>query len=270
MKRRWLRFWMLVMLGWAYACNSSSGRGGASAGKDDLSASIARLQQAVRSSPDSAGLRFLLMDQLLQNNQLQEALTENDTLLQMDGSNAGVWYKRGVILLQNGDTVSGVAALKNALKDAPVFGEALLELAAVYASESKPEALTTADRVIQTTEDIRMASNARFIKGLYYSNVNDKAAALEQFSECIKNDYTFLDAYIEKGLLLYDQQKYTEALQVFEQAIQVSNTFAEAYYQAGRCQEALGNREEAELNYRKALGLDNHFSAAKEALEKLR
>ncbi|HTN08772.1 MAG TPA: tetratricopeptide repeat protein [Agriterribacter sp.] len=253
------------------ACNTAPGNNNNAEAKDEgPSVTIAKLQQAVRAKPDSAGLRYLLMDELLKNNRFKEALTQNDTLLGIDSSNAGLWYRRGAIFLQGGDTVSGITALKKSVQQAPMFAEPLLQLAAVYASQLKPEALTIADKIINLAEEPRVASQARFIKGLYYSNINNKAKALEAFDECIKNDYTFLEAYIEKGLLLYDQQSYTEALQVFERAIQVSNTFAEAYYQSGRCQEALGNKAEATLYYQKTLGMDKNFTAAKEALERLK
>ncbi|WP_152266491.1 tetratricopeptide repeat protein [Agriterribacter humi] len=252
------------------ACNTSPDRTNTIAEPENPSVTIQKLQQAVKAKPDSAGLRYLLMDALLKNNRFKEALTQNDTMLAADSLNAGLWYRRGAIFLQSGDTVNGITALKKSVERAPMFAEPLLQLSAVYANQLKPEALAIADRIINLAEEPRVASQARFIKGLYYSNINNKAKAIEQFDECIKNDYTFLEAYIEKGLLLYDQQNYAEALKVFERAIQVSNTFAEAYYQSGRCQEALGNKAEATLYYQKTLGLDKDFAAAREALERLK
>ncbi len=251
------------------ACNTAPGNSN-SAEEATPSVTIAKLQQAVIAKPDSAGLRYLLMDALLADNRFKDALVQNDTLLATDSSNAGLWYRRGAIFLQSGDTLSGITALKRSVERAPMFAEPLLQLSAVYANQLKPEALTIADRIISLAEEPRVASQARFIKGLYYSNINNKEKALEAFDECIKNDYTFLEAYIEKGLLLYDLQNYAEALKVFERAIQVSNTFAEAYYQAGRCLEALGNKEEAKLYYQKTLGLDKGFTAAGEALERVK
>ena len=271
MKTRRFNILVLLLAVFFCACNTSPGKNNSAEAKGESpSVTIAKLQQAVVAKPDSAGLRYLLMDELLKDSRFKEALTQNDTLLSIDSSNAGVWYRRGAIFLQSGDTVSSITALKKAVESAPMFAEPLLQLSAVYANQLKPEALAIADRIINLAEEPRVASQARFIKGLYYSNMNDKAKAIEQFDECIKNDYTFLEAYIEKGLLLFDQQNYAEALKVFERAIQVSNTFAEAYYQAGRCQEALGDNAEAKLNYQKTLGLDKDFTAAREALEKLK
>ena len=45
--------------------------------------------------------------------------------------------------------------------------------------------------------------------------------------------------------------------------------FPDAYYWMGICQEALGQTEEAKLNYQKAYGLDKTFTEAKEAAEKI-
>ena len=104
---------------------------------------------------------------------------------------------------------------------------------------------------------------------MYYSNVNDKAKALENFNKAIRYDYTFLDAYMDKGRILYDQKKYNDAASVFQLALKVSATYADAYYWLGKCQEKMGKKEEARLNYQRAYGLDKSLTEAKEAAENL-
>ncbi len=222
-------------------------------------ATVATLQQKLRLAPDSLGIRYQLMNALAKVQDYKNALLQNDTLLMDDDANAPVLYRRGAILLESGDTSAAIAALRQSSAAAPMFSEPLLQLAAIYANQGNAEAIQIADTLIRGSREIRTTSQARFIKGLYYSNINDNPAAIAAFDECIQNDYTFLEAYIEKGLLRYDEKKYQEALAVFERAIQVSNTFAEAYYQAGRCQEALGNENEAKEYYQKAYGLDKRF-----------
>lgn len=251
------------------ACNNTGDKKTVSATEPSVTPELINLRKAIALRPDSLGLRYMLMEELLNNKLYNEALAQNDTLLKVDTSSAAVWYRRGDILLQKGDTVAGVQALQNALKGGPLFMEPQLQLAAIYANQSKVEAITVADKIIQYAQDQKYATQARFIKGLYYSNINDKTKALDQFNECIKNDYTFLDAYVEKGLLLYDLKKYEDALKVFEQTIQVSNGFAEGYYNAGKCEEALGNKAEAITYYQKAIGLDKSFTAAVDALKRV-
>ncbi|MFT3705765.1 MAG: tetratricopeptide repeat protein [Agriterribacter sp.] len=256
-------------IAWLIACNNGDDKKNPPIDAVGPTAELVNLRKAIALRPDSLGLRYMLMDELLKNKLYNEALAESDTLLKVDTASAAVWYRRGDILLQKGDTVASIQALQNALKGGPLFMEPQLQLAAIYSNQSKPEAVAVADKIIQYAQDQKYATQARFIKGLYYSNINDKTKALEQFNECIKNDYTFLDAYVEKGLLLYDQKNYKEAMRVFEQTIQVSNGFAEGYYNAGRCEEALGNKAEAITYYQKAIGLDKSFTIAQEALARV-
>ncbi|HEV8504278.1 MAG TPA: tetratricopeptide repeat protein, partial [Chitinophagaceae bacterium] len=109
-----------------------------------------------------------------------------------------------------------------------------------------------------------------YFKGIYFSTINDKAKALECFNKAIQSDYSFLDAYMDKGQVLYDQKKYGEAINVFQLALKVSATYADAYYWLGKCQEALGNKEDAKLNYQRAYGLDKTLTEAKEATDRLK
>ncbi|HRP58347.1 tetratricopeptide repeat protein [Agriterribacter sp.] len=260
---------LLFLLVFICSCGGSSDEDAAGLA-DENALHIAQLQKKVQLNPDSLGTRYQLMNALTQGGKYQEALLQNDTLMAEDTANAALWYRRGDILLQTGDSVNGIHALERAVDVTPAFAEPQLQLAAIYAGRSQSAAIQLADRIIATSQETRTTSQAYFIKGLYYSNINETDKALAQFDECLKSDYTFLDAYIEKGLLLYDRQRFSEALAVFERAIQVSNTFAEACFQAGRCEEALGNKDEAKLYYQKALGLDKDFAAAGEALERLK
>lgn len=250
-----------------FACNNGKDKTANASGK---TAELISLEKQVAARPDSIGLRYQLMNELLKNSLYAEAIAQNDTLLKEDSTNTVFWYRRGAIQLQRGDTNTAIVSMQTAVQKEPMFMEPLLDIASVYAARSDSNAITTTNKVMQIAPDPRITSEARFIQGLYYSNINDKSKALASFDECIKNDYTFLDAYVEKGLLFYDSKDYKAALAVFEQTIQVSNTFAEGYYNAGRCEEALGNKEEAKSYYQKALGLDRDFTAAREALERLK
>lgn len=261
----------LLALIFIVSCGTDSSNGKKGSGSPDENAVlIEQLQKKVQLNPDSLGIRYQLMNAFAQAKKFKEALLQNDTLMTGDSANAALWYRKGDILLQSGDSSNGIDALKEAIKVAPAFAEPQLQLAAIYANRANVEAVTIADKIINMSPEPRVASQARFIKGLYYSNINQTDQALQQFDECIRNDYTFLDAYVEKGLLLYDKQKFTEALGVFERAIQVSNTFAEAYFQAGRCEEAIGNKDNAKTYYQKVLGLDPDFAGAREALDQLK
>ncbi len=86
---------------------------------------------------------------------------------------------------------------------------------------------------------------------------------------CINNNYTYMEAYMEKGFIYYDAKKFDDALKVFQQAITVNNLYADAYYWEAKCYEAKGNKQDAILNYQRSLGLDKNLKEAKEALKRL-
>ncbi len=112
--------------------------------------------------------------------------------------------------------------------------------------------------------------NHTYYKGIYFSNINDKAKALSLFDQALQHNYYYLNAYIEKGRILYEQKKFGDALKTFQLANTISATFPDAYFWIGKCQEAMGQKEEAKLNYERAYGLDNTFTEAKEAADKLK
>lgn len=143
-----------------------------------------------------------------------------------------------------------------------------LQLANLYAETRNAKAVNLCDALL-TKDTARELTDAVFIKGIYYANVNDTAAAMRLFDECINRDWRFIEAYIEKGILQYNRKDFTSALKTFELAVKVANTYPDTYYWLAKCQEAIGQKEEALANYFRALALDKDFKEAKEGMERL-
>ncbi len=143
-----------------------------------------------------------------------------------------------------------------------------VSLANLYAETKNPKVLLLCDELIKTDSAKELADPV-FIKGIYYANIRKSAEALEQFEECIRRDWKFTEAYIEKGIILYHQHNIDEALKTFALAARVSNTYPDAYYWMGRCFETSGKTAEARTNYYRALALDRNFTEAREGLKRL-
>jgi tetratricopeptide (TPR) repeat protein len=109
-----------------------------------------------------------------------------------------------------------------------------------------------------------------YYKGIYYANLGDKQKAISEFNLALNRDYYFLDAYIEKAAAQYELKKYNDALKTLQLLLTISPKHADGYYWLGKCLEALGDREQANLNYQKALGLDKDMKEAREGLERTR
>lgn len=269
MKINWIGFIIALSL-FIFSCGGPRKETPGQSAKDSLAGTISFLQRAVQQNPDSIGLRYRLADELANAGQYQLALSQTDSLLSRDSSNAVFWYKRGILEEKTGDTLGAISSLKRSISRAPVFLEPMLELTYLLASREDPESLKWADAVIQHAESPQAVSRARFLKGVYYANRKEDAAAMKEFDDCIRHDYTFMDAYIEKAILQYDAKKYNDALKTLEKAQTVSNSFTDAYFWMGKCFEAMGNKEQAIDNYKKALGLDPDYQEAQEGLERLK
>jgi len=175
------------------------------------------------------------------------------------------------LLARKGNIPEAILLLEKAYHLAPFDVELNYELASRYAESKNIKVITLCDSLLkQDTDSTNMHAEPAYFKGVYYANINEKEKALVQFNQAIQRNYYYLNAYIEKGRILLEQKKTPEALKTFNLALTISPKFPDAYYWIGKCQETLGQKEEAKLNYLRAYSLDPTFSEAKEAADKLK
>jgi tetratricopeptide (TPR) repeat protein len=136
----------------------------------------------------------------------------------------------------------------------------------VLANRGDAEAKTIADTIISVSKDADMRSRARLLKGIFFSNKGDKAAALKEYDASIIDNYTYLDAFIEKAIVLYEMKKYPEAQATLDKAQAIRPAEAEIYLWKGKCHQAAGQRAEAMDNYKKCLGLNSGMKEAADLL----
>ncbi len=229
---------------------------------------IVFLNTALHELPQSILLRLSLGRAYNALGKTDDALKISEEILQINPQQVDVMKMQSDLLEKKGNIPGAISILEKAYALTPYDIELNYMLALKYAETKNPKLLKLCDSLIrQDTEGIH--AEPYYYKGIYYAVSKDKSKAIEQFNEAIKHDYTFLDAYIEKGRVLYDQKKMEEAYRTFNLAMSISPKFPEAYYWMAKCQEALGQKEEARLNYQRAWGLDKTFTAAKESAERL-
>src|SRR6185437_12352290 len=216
-----------------------------------LAPAVQLLQDCEKRFPGNAAFPSMLADLYQQAGRNKQALDIYDDMLRRDSLNNDAWYEKGLLLEKIQDTPNAINALKKAYALQPVntYG---LELAHLYAESRNPVSLSICDDVLRkdsTHENI----DPLFIKGIYYSNTAQYKKAIVQFDSCIGRDWKFTDAYLEKGIALYKQNRYDSAMSTFLMTVKVSDTYPDAYYWVGRCYEATGRKDQAILYYRQAL-----------------
>ncbi|MBL0131509.1 MAG: tetratricopeptide repeat protein [Chitinophagaceae bacterium] len=227
------------------------------------------LKQALNELPNSLLLQLTLARSLTTQEKTDEALKICDGMLQKNPEQVDVLKMKAGLLDKKGKNTEAINTLEKAYSLAPFDVELNYMYALKLAETGNKRVLSLCDSLI-LADSLELHAEPYYYKGIYFSNRNEKVKALSLFDEAIKHDYYFLDGYIEKGAVYYDLKKFPEALRVFNLALTVSPKFADGYYWAAKCQEAMGNKEEAKENYLRAYSLDKNLAEAKAAADTLK
>lgn len=227
------------------------------------------LNEAIKEIPNSLFLQISLARSYDALNKTDDALKVCKTILEKEPAQVNALLLKADLLEKKGDTTGMISSLEKAYHIIPFNREISNKLAYQYAENKNAKALQIADSLI-SKDSLNIHAEPYYVKGMYYSNIKNKAKAIQLFDATIKTDHRFLNAYIEKGKILFDQKKTTDALKTFQLANTITPSFPDAWYWIGRCQEVLGDKAEAKQNYEKAYELDNTFTEAKEAAEKIK
>jgi tetratricopeptide (TPR) repeat protein len=228
-----------------------------------------RLEAELEKNPASLGARLALSELLEESADLQGALRIVEQGITLDGKATVLWNRLASLRLSSTDTAGALSALDTSLRIDPGQAGMLLEAGFIHAARHDSLALRMADRVLAMPDKGSMHTMARYLKGVYLGNTGQANRAIGQYDECIRSDFNFTDAYLEKGILQLEGGQPDQALHTFEKALLIANTDADAYYWKGRCLESMGRLEEASDLYAKALGLDDSLKAASEGIERI-
>ena len=229
--------------------------------------SLESLKKAVTNHPDSLLLVHDLIEQFRNEGHYDSAVALTDQQIQKDSGNAYLWHIKATLYFENDDTLEAIDALKHAIDIYPL-PEYLAALGTIYAEIKNRNALAIADELIQLNTD-KSSKHAFFIKGLYYNFSNKPDSAILFLDRSLQLDYTYMYAYREKAIALYQLQKYEEAINVLRRAVTLQNNFDEAYFWMGKSYEKLDQKQDAILCYQNALLYDKDYMEAKEAMERL-
>jgi tetratricopeptide (TPR) repeat protein len=226
------------------------------------------LKSCIDKYPTNPDFKRRLGEAYIQSGQRNEALTLYDNILKADSSNFEALYEKGMLYTQLSDTINAILTLEKSYKIQPILQNGLA-LANLYAETKNAKVLPLCD-VLQKKDTAREFVDPIFIRGVYYSNTKQYDKALAEFETCVMRDYRFIEAYIEKSIILYGQKNYKAAMDNLNYASEINYANPDVYFWKGRCLEAQGKKEEALDNYYKALTFDRGFAEAREAIKRLK
>lgn len=254
-----------------FSCNSSTKH------RIQTVDSLQQLLQSIRDSivkyPDNPKPKYNLAIILQDAGRYKEAVLALDSMniLKGDTANPQLYFdylfKRAELLELAGDTLAAIKTLELFVVPGELT-QAGLRLTNLYAETKNPKTIFFSDEM-KKNDVSGKDPYPDYLKGIYYYNMNELDKAVVLFDASIRKNYNFLEAYLEKGTILFKQKKFNEALKTFDLALKISNSFADAYFWKAKCQEALGMKQDAKLNFLRAYGLDKTLTEAKESADRI-
>jgi tetratricopeptide (TPR) repeat protein len=235
--------------------------------KQEIPALEKEMKETIAKFPDSMLLRENLIQYYQDNGTIDLALAELNNAIQKDTADARLWDKKAELYIDQKDTIKAIRSYEKAIDIFP-DPQYIMSLGWLYAQTKDSTALAMADALL-LGKNAHAEKEALLIKGLYFSAKGNKQKALAFFDNCLALDYTYVLAYREKAIVLYDMAKYEEALKVLDRAVTLQNKFDEGYYWMGRCFEKLNRTNDAIDSYKSALLYNPDYDEAKDALGKL-
>jgi tetratricopeptide (TPR) repeat protein len=224
---------------------------------------------ALRSIPGSILLRLQLARSYDALGKTGEALDACNQVLREDAKQVDVLKFKASLLDKKDSTGAALKTLEEAFTLSPNDAELNYELAERYADNKDPKTLRFCDAMIKK-DSLHALPEPYYYKGIYYSNLKNWTEALAAFNMAIEKNYHYMRAYTEKGRVMMEEHKIPEAVKVFQLAITVDPSYPDTYFWMGKCQESLGQKDEAKLNYQRAYSLDKTFTQARDAADSLK
>jgi tetratricopeptide (TPR) repeat protein len=267
MMKRITHLFLCLVITIYFSCGSNDEQTLTSSSRD--TSELQQLQQLITKYPDSLLLVEKMIQYYREEGEYDSALAVTQRAINKAPHIHGLWSIKGTLEFENGDTGSAIRSFEQAIDIFPL-PDYLIALGTIYAQKKDPKALTIAYSLTGAIPaNMKTAKDGYFIKGLYYNYTGDKKKAIALFDSSIRDDYTYMFAYREKAIALYDQAKYEDALKVLEKAVTVQNNFDEGYYWMGNCYKKLNKKEKAIESYHRALMYDKDFIEARDSLKTL-
>jgi len=188
-------------------------------------------------------------------------------VLELDKTNAQVYFMRGVAQKEQGDSINALRNLHRATTYDPEYYKAFVEAGILASEMSNP----IAEEYLNTALNLRPASiEARYARAMYFQNHQMLNEAMQEYYNILAIDKKNPNAHFNLGFIhLVDLQLYSQAVVHFSDAIASNPNYAEAYYNRGYSFELLGDVEAARRDYREALSLKTNYSKAIDGLNRL-
>ena len=239
--------------------------------KDALPPIVTSLEATISQYPDSAILYQQLVDTLVNLGAYRQAAGWADSAWNRSAGKAASWLLLKADMLRQAKAFDeAIAAYSNYLNTFPGNVDVVLNLASALAEKGDSTALRICTQIAANTPYPEDKAAAWYIAGLYHNVAKQYLQAIPCFDKAIALQYSFTEAWLEKGYSLYDAGQTADAIAHFRQLATLQPSNAEAWYWLAKSFEALPQKDSAIKYYTRVIRLDASIAEAADALQRLR
>ncbi len=251
---------------------------------------IQEAEQAVKENPQDPDLRLALARLYFENRMYPQSLEQAQQLLQVEPDNQQALLIAGMANVRMDQPTEAIPLLQkviDARKDSPIAkSDMILEMVYYFTGESHNKLGQYAEAVEPLEAALVIMptdADAQYQLGVAYQGMGEHEQALEHFQEAVRFVPDFVEAYegmvnsynalqqpgyseYAQGMLAYSQKDYSTAETHLRKAVDALPDYLPALLGLGLTYEKQGNLTAAQDILLKALAIDPHDLATRQAL----
>jgi tetratricopeptide (TPR) repeat protein len=206
--------------------------------------------------------------------QYPESMQTADKILKIDPQSSEGFFIMGMNFKETGKVDEAIKTMQRAADLNAQNKDAFIELGHLFEMKNNPIALKYFENAL-TIDSLDIP--ALMAKAVFFHQHNRIEEAINTYKQIIQLDRHQKDVYFNLGLLYFEHDSTERARQHFNIVIAEAPSYVKtdaptifkSYYYRGACLEKQGSKEDALIDYKKALSLAPNYALAKAAVGRL-
>ncbi len=203
-------------------------------------------QKAIDLKPDYTEAKMKLAELYYIVTKHKESINLINSVLAADNSNALAMQLKALNYKDMGDTAAAIRYFQAAIERDENDYDSHLFIARIYSAMHNKLSIDYYNAALRIKPN---GIDALFGRAVLYQRNKLYKSALIDYRKIINADPSNYLSYYNVGYINFETKNFNEALRHFKICVQMKNDFIDAYYMRGLCYEALGNIDDARLNY---------------------
>jgi tetratricopeptide (TPR) repeat protein len=236
-------------------------------GLGKLQSSLQSLDKATVLDPKNIKALIKLAEINIIFKDYKKALGYIDEVIKLNELEPMSYFLRGVVLLENNDTLLAIRNFQKSIDVDQDFFDAHLQLGLIFAEKKNKLAIDYFNNALNIRPDNLDVS---YYLALYYQETGGYDEAIKIYEGMLLKDTTFYYALYNIGFInLVYLKDYPKSVEYFTKVIELKPDYTDAWYNRGFAWELQKNPENSRSDYKKALEITPNYEKAIDGLNRI-